>query len=188
MENLMDFLDSIYPLSVGLRNQLTAIIKFKKLPKKALLLKPGIVSRGIYFIHKGLMRAYYEKEGNEVSSWFMKEGDVCVSIESFYDQVESYEFIQAIEDSELFFIDYNELESIYSQFTEFNTIGRVLTIKYLKLWSQQLYGIRMQSAADRYQWLLKEHRELVMRVPQKYIASYLDITPETLSKIRSKNF
>jgi CRP-like cAMP-binding protein len=187
MENLIFFLDSIYPLSPGLREELLLTIKSRHLPKKNFLLKPGKVSRKIYFIHTGLLRAFYEKDGTEVSSWFMKEGDICVSIESFYEQVESYESIQAIEDTELFFIDHAELENIYVKYPEFNWIGRVLTIKYLKLWSQQLYAIRMQNAAERYTWLLEFHPDLLLRVPHKYIASYLDITPETLSKIRCRN-
>jgi CRP-like cAMP-binding protein len=118
----------------------------------------------------------------------MKEGDICVSIESFYDQAKSYESIQAIEDTDLFFIDHEELENIYMKHPEFNWIGRILTIKYLKLWSQQLYAIRMQNASERYAWLLEYHPDLLLRVPQKYIASYLDITPETLSKIRSVKY
>ena len=114
----------------------------------------------------------------------MKEGDVIVSIESFYDQQKSYESIQAIEDTELFFIDFDELEYAYREFTEFNFIGRVLTIKYLKLWSRQLYSLRMRSAAERYEWLMEHYPELILRVPAKFIASYLDITEVTLSKIK----
>jgi CRP-like cAMP-binding protein len=138
------------------------------------------------FIKKGLLRAFYVKGENEVSSWFMKEGDICVSIESFYGQRPGYEYIQAIEDTQLYYLYYAELELIYQKFPEFNVIGRILTIKYLTLWSEQLYAIRMQNAKERYEWLLQFHPELIQRVPQKFIASYLDITPETLSKIRSE--
>ena len=149
---------------------------------------PGNTCRNMCFISSGLLRAFYMQGDNEVSSWFMKEGDVCVSIESFYAQKPGYEYIQAIEDTEYFYIDQCELENIYKTYPEFNVVGRVLTIKYLNLWAQQLYAIRMQSAPERYEWLLRYHPELLLRVPHKYIASYLDITPVTLSKIRNKNF
>ena len=184
MDNLLFFLDSIHPLSEELRTYLLRTVKSRNLRKKAFLLRPGHVCRCIYFIQRGLLRAFYLKGDLEVCSWFMKEGDICVSIESFYVQKESYEFIQAIEDCEFFYITYEELEFIYSNFIEFNVIGRVLTIKYLQLWAQQLYAIRMKTAKERYHWLMKYYPELLLRVPQKHIAGYLDITPETLSKIK----
>ena len=186
MENLLYYLQSIHPLSPALIEHLADKVKLRAISRKDFLLSPGQTSRNMCFIHNGLLRAFYVKDGAEVSSWFMKEGDICVSIESFYGQNPSYEYIQALEDSELFYIDYLELESIYKNFPEFNFIGRVLTIKYLTLWAQQLMAIRMQSAKERYDWLLQCHPEIVRRVPQKYIASYLDITPETLSKIRGE--
>ncbi len=131
------------------------------------------------------MRAYYLKGNTEVSAWFMTDGDFIVSIESFYEQKESYESIQALEDTEMFYIDYDELEYIYKHFLEFNYIGRVITIKYLTLWAKQLFSIRNQTAEERYLWLLANRPEIILRVPAKYIASYLDITEVTLSRIKN---
>lgn len=186
MNEILHFLQSIRALSPQLIEYLSKHLKYKQLAKKDYLLKAGHVSRSVCFISKGLLRAFYMKGDKDVTSWFMKEGDVTVSIESFYDQLESYEFIQALEDCTLYYIDYKELEYIYQEFDEFNFIGRILTIKYHKLWVQQLYSIRMQSACDRYNWLLENYPDLLTRVPAKYIASYLDITDVTLSMIRSK--
>lgn len=176
----------MYSLSPQLLDHLSKNLKYRQLLKKHYLLKAGHVSRSVYFIQQGLLRAFYMKGDTEVTSWFMKEGDVSLSIESFYEQKESYESIQALEDCSLYYIDYQELEYIYRHFPEFNTIGRLLTIKYHILWVQQLYSIRMQSADERYKWLLDNHPDLLSRVPAKYIASYLDITPVTLSKIKAK--
>jgi CRP-like cAMP-binding protein len=186
MQELLDYLHSIHPLSEALRSHLTRVVKIREIRKRELLLKAGQVDREIYFIRKGLLRCYYLKDEKEVSSWFMKEGDTIVSIESFYDQVESYENIQALEDSELYYIRFEELEEIYHQFPDFNFIGRELTVKYLKLWAQQLYGIRMLSAEERYLYLRERQPEILLRVPSKYLASYLDINEITLSKIRGK--
>lgn len=186
MKQIILFLQSIYPLSPKLVEHLSKVIKSRKLFKKDYILKAGHVSRCAYFISHGLLRAFYIKNDKDISSWFMKEGDFSLSIESFYDQKPSYENIQALEDCTIFSIDYNELEYIYQQFPEFNYIGRVLTIKYHKLWAQQLYSLRMQNANERYQWLLTNHPELLLRVPAKFIASYLDITEVTLSKIKGK--
>jgi hypothetical protein len=94
--------------------------------------------------------------------------------------------IQALEGSELYYIRFEELEEIYHDFPDFNFIGWELTAKYLKLWAQQLYGIRMLSAEERYKYLMEKQPEILLRVPSKYLASYLDINEITLSKIRGK--
>jgi CRP-like cAMP-binding protein len=186
MEELLQLLNSIHTLSPPLRDHLISILKVKELKKKDFLLKSGQISSTVCFIQKGLLRCFYVKEDHEVSSWFMKEGDVIFSIESFYNQVESYESIQALEDCIVYYITFNELEYIYNTFAEFNYIGRVLTIKYHTLWARQLYSIRMRSAEERFEWLFENHADLLLRVPAKHLASYLDITEVTLSKIRSK--
>lgn len=185
MEALLYFLDSIYPLSDGLKVHLFGILKTKELRKKDFLLRAGHVCRNVCFIESGLVRCFYAKGDNEVTSWFMKEGDVIISIESFYQQTESYESIQAIEDSILYYISYEQLNYIYKTFPEFNFIGRVLTEKYYTLWAEQLYALRMQQASERYKWLMDHHPELILRVPAKYIASYLGIDETTLSKIKN---
>lgn len=185
MEELMALINSIYPVSQELRDHLLRVVKAKTIYKKEFLLKAGKVSHNLCFIQKGLMRAYYAKGNAEVSVWFMTDGDFIVSIESFYEQKESYESIQALEDTELFYIDYNELDYIYKHFMEFNYIGRVITIKYLTLWAKQLFSIRNQTAEERYLWLMANRPEIILRVPAKYIASYLAINEVTLSRIKN---
>jgi CRP/FNR family transcriptional regulator, anaerobic regulatory protein len=184
---LLDYLNSIYPLSAGLREHLRSIIKYRELPRNGFLLRKGQVNRDIHFIMKGLLRCYYHHEDKEVSSWFMKERDTIVSIDSFYNQVPSYEYIQALEDSEMFYISFDELEDTRRRFLEFNYIGWKLTTEYLILWTKQLYGIRMRLARERYQFLLDNHPELLQRVPSKYLASFLDLNQITLSKMKGYN-
>jgi CRP/FNR family transcriptional regulator, anaerobic regulatory protein len=185
MESLLNFLGAFHPLSSKLREFLMKVIKERKLKKGEIILKPGQINRQICFIRNGLLRAFYIRNETEVSAWFMKEGDLIVSILSFYDQVPTFESIQAIEETEIYYIDYSELMYCYKTFSEFNFIGRELTTKYLKLWAWQLFSIRMQSAKNRYDWLLANHSELVQRVPAKYLASYLGITEVRLSQIKN---
>jgi CRP-like cAMP-binding protein len=184
MELLFANLEAIYPLSLELKAHLLTTIKYRELPKRTYLLKAGQISREVCFVEKGLLRCFYEKGELEVSAWFMKERDVIFSIESFYSQTPSYESIQALEDTSLFYISFDELEYIYGHFSEFNIIGRKLTTHYHTLWVRQLYNIRMTGAPERYHWLLDNHAELIQRVPAKYLASYLDISETTLSKIK----
>ena len=186
MEKLLAFLESIHQMTDGLKQHLAAILKAKELPKKEYLLRSGQVSRKICFIGQGLLRCFYIKDGHEISSWFMKEGDVIVSVESFFSQKPSYESIQALEDSIIYYITYDELQFVYKNFLEFNFISRVLLEKYYTLSEQRLYSLRMQRAQERYDYLLEHHSELVLRVPAKYLASYLGITEVTMSKIKAR--
>lgn len=186
MDELISFLDTIHPLSSGLRQHLQLILKAKDLNKKDFLLKASHVCQNICFIQKGLFRCFYVHGDAEVSSWFMQEGNVIVSVESFFKQKPSYESIQALEDSSVFYIGYHELQNIYRTFPEFNFIARILTENYYTLSEQRLYSLRMQRSHERYKNLLQAFPEIIQRVPAKYIASYLGVAEETLSRIRSK--
>lgn len=186
MEKLLNILNQIHPLSDGLKLHLSTILRTKTLRRKDYLLRAGHVSSLVCFIESGLLRCFYEKDDIDVSSWFMKEGDVIYSVESFILQKPSYESIQALEDTVVHYITYHDLQAIYRQFSEFNFIGRVLTEKYYTLSEQRLYGMRMQKSHERYNHLLENFPELVQRVPSKYLASYLGITDVTLSNIKSK--
>jgi len=184
MEKLLSYLNSIFSMSPCLRGHLTNTLKSKAFARKDYLLKAGHVCRNIYFIEKGLCRCFYMKNNIEVCSWFMHEGDVIVSVESFFDQASSYESIQALEDTVVHYISFQDLEFMYRNFIEFNFMGRVLLQKYYKMSEQRLHSMRMQSAAERYQYLLQHYPEIVLRVPAGDIASYLGITKETLSRIK----
>ncbi len=186
MEEVLELLNGVYPLSTPLRDHIGTILRHRVVPKKAFLLKAGHVCRDIYFIRKGILRCYYLKAEVEVCSWFMKERDLVISIESFYAQSPSYEYLQALEETEVWYISYAELQRIYQDYPEFNTTGRLLTQRYHQHWAQQLFAIRMHTAEERYRWLMDHHPELLLRVPAKFIATYLDIAEVTLSKIKAK--
>jgi CRP-like cAMP-binding protein len=189
MEEVLSFLNQIassegWPLSAECLAHLRKIIKRTSLKQEELLLKAGQVCKNIYFIEKGLLRCFYMLRKMDVSDWFFGEMETVVSIDSFYDQKSSGDYIQAVEDCELLYITYDELMYMYRTFVEFNVVGRVLTIKYLQEWHRQARNIRMLTAAERYQYLMKTRPDLIRRVLVKHLASYLDMSKETLSRIR----
>ena len=186
INNLIAYLNKIHPLSPELEWHLQHALKERKVAKKQFLLKAGHICRDISFIEEGLLRCFYLKDDMEVCSWFMKEGDVIASVISFFNQTPSYESIQAIEDSVVYSIEHRDLEYIYRNYPEFNYVGRVLVQKYYMLSEQRLYSLRMQRSQERYDYLLEHHAELVLRVPAKYLASYLGITEVTMSKIKAR--
>jgi CRP-like cAMP-binding protein len=186
MEELLKWLDSVYPQTDACLDYLRFVIKPKKLLRNEFLLREGEVCKNIYFISKGLLRCYYLRDnGEDVSAWFLKELDTIVSVDSFYNQTPSYEFIQAVEDCELYHISHAQLQYVYKTFIEFNVIGRILTQKYLELWNNQVRYIRRMSIEERYREFVKVESELAERVPVKYLASYLNMHPDTLSRLRN---
>lgn len=185
-EIVISTLDKIHPLSDELKNYLEQQLKLVSLKKKDIFLKAGENGNKISFILKGLLRSYYmNSQGADTSAWFMKEGDVVVSVKSFFHQVPSEETIEALEESILLYVTYNELQFMYQHFPEFNVVGRILTEKYYVLSEDRLSAIRNRRAKDRYQYLMTNHPELLLRVPARYLSSYLGIDEATFSRLKS---
>ncbi|OQP48110.1 hypothetical protein A4H97_29940 [Niastella yeongjuensis] len=175
----------VQPLSSDLQEHLRKTLKSKTLAKNEYLLKEGDTSRRVSFIESGLLRCFYLSKGKDVNRWFMSEGDVVFSVSSFYMQQPSYEYIQALEPSQLFYITHDELYEIYYRFPEFQRIGLVLTGKYYLL-SDQLSFVKSKPPRERYEWLVTNQQELLQRVASKHLASYLGITSEYFSRIKRK--
>lgn len=186
MEEVLNYLSAIHPLSNELRNYLRDILKEREVPKNTYLLKRGHVNSSIYFITKGLVRCYYIKNDREISSGFMKEGDIAISVESFFKQIPSKENIQALEDCIIYYASYRDLQFAYKNFPEFNFIGRVLTEKYYMQSEQRLCSIKMQRSKERYDYLLQNNSELIQRVPAKYLASYIGLHEAYMSFVKGK--
>ncbi|WP_020594856.1 Crp/Fnr family transcriptional regulator [Spirosoma panaciterrae] len=186
MERLLSLIQSMQPLSDELKAELSQILRCDTFPRKHWLLQPNQVSDRLYFVETGLVRGYYLKDGREVTSWFMREGDFLMSIASFYTRQPTQEYVELLETSTLWSITYLQLQQLYRQFPEFNVVGRLLTEKYYVLSELRTQNLRMQTAPERYQQLLKDFPDIFGRVPLKYIASHLGISPETLSRLRGQ--
>ncbi|CAN5295143.1 cyclic nucleotide-binding domain-containing protein [soil metagenome] len=185
MNELLQFLKSIYPFSDELEQFLRKNLHVKVLKRNELLLKAGTVCKNVYFIKTGAFRSfYYNDEGQETNTWFMKEGDVILSVESFFRQKLSTESIISIEGSEVHFIDYDTLQLLYRNFLEFNVISRVLLEHYYILSEQRLYAVRLKTAREKYHWLMQNFPEMILRIPSKYLASYLGMSAETFSRVK----
>jgi len=186
MTGLFRYLESLHPLEEALQQHLQKTVRKMELGRKEHLLWAGHICRNVYFIERGLLRCYERRDATEVCSWFMKEGDVCISVESFLQQRHSRENIQAMEDTELYYLDFGELQSIYRQFPVFNLTGRLLVEKYYLLSEQRLGAMRLRRSHERYGWLAEHFPDLLQRVPAKYLASYLGITEVMLSNIKAR--
>ncbi|WP_153800876.1 Crp/Fnr family transcriptional regulator [Foetidibacter luteolus] len=183
MIQLFKLLDDIHLLPDALRGHLKRILKPERFKKKSYLLQAGQSSSRIYFIERGLARCFYEEKGSEINKWFAAENHFLFAPESFIQQVESDDYIQALEDLVVHSISKQELYEIYDLFPCFERHGRVIALN-LYMRAEILANLRRGSSAERYNKLLATHPELVLRVRAKDIASYLDIEPSWFSKIK----
>lgn len=191
METLLALIDLFGPISADVKLALQKILHREALPRKHWLLQPGHISDRIYFIEKGVIRGFYLKaggqgDGREVTSWFMRETNFIISIVSFYTRQPAHEYIELLEDGIVWSITHAQLQQLYRDFPEFNAIGRLFTEKYYVLSERRSQNLRMQTANERYQQLLTDFPAIFQRVPLKYIASHLGISPETVSRLRGQ--
>ena len=185
MEPLLHLLDGIHPISPELRSFFHKTLIRNELPKKHLLLSSGQLSTKMYFIEKGLIRGYYLKDDKDVTTGFLKAGDLVISPASFYTQQPSIEYIELLEPGILWSLTYAQLQYIFMTFVEFNFIARILTEHYYTRSELRTHNMRMLSAEERYEVFCNVYSPILNRVSNKHIASFLGISPETLSRIRA---
>lgn len=185
MSTLLAAVQALLPVSPALEAALAAVLQREEWPARHQLLRPGQVAHKLYFVEEGLVRGYALHAGQEISSWFMCEGDFVISIVSFFTRQPSTEYLELLEASVVYSISYAQLNELYRTFPEFNYVGRVLTERYYVQSEQRAYQLRTLSARERYAQLVQGSPQLVQRVPLKYLASHLGIAPETLSRLRA---
>lgn len=154
--------------------------------KNEYVFKEGKTCNYLYFINSGLMRSYYFTEHKEVTNWLAAEGDLCTSYYSFISRKPSYETIQCLENCVVEAVSYSILNEVYHLFPETERAGRLILEEYYSRLEERMISIQFKSARERYQLLYKTRPEVVHRAPLGYIASYLGMTQETLSRIRAE--
>jgi len=184
-KSLLDFLNKFIPLSLNEYNELIApcIIK-RHFDKKSIITTAGEVENYINFIDSGLVRKYYKKANDEVNTQISNEGHIIHSQESFHSRTPSEYSIESIEPSMLSSITYECLEKMYSSSEKMQRLGRLIITATMVLkdkWQSQLVKL---SPRERFISFVTRHPELMQRVPQKYLASYLNIKPETFSRFK----
>lgn len=186
MEALIELFNRIAPLSEAFETYLRRILKAKLVRRKEYLLREGEINRQISYIEQGLVRGYYAADGEEINAWFQKEGDIFISVHSFFEQKPSHEFIQAVEDSVIWGITYEQLDYAYKHFPEFNVHARLILQKYYSLSEERNYIMRRSTMSQRYEYYIEKYADLLLRVPDKYIATHLGMKVTTYSHIKSR--
>lgn len=188
MEPLFIFLNAIARLSPELEAHLRRILQCRKFTKDEFILREGYVSNFIYFIESGLVRIFNFHNDAEVTSWFLKEGNIFISVLSFFLQQPSYENIVALEDCICWCITFEQLEETMRLFPEFEKHhGRILRQYYCMLQERQ-FKLGRQTPLERYTVLEKEESELLQRVPMNMLHTYLQMSERTFRRARSNYY
>ena len=159
--------------------------KILDLPKGAMLVKEGQYSDKTYFIIKGCARAYYLKEGKDISDWFAFENDFISSINSFFLNVPSPHFIELLEDSILLEISRKNAEILSDKYRDFERLSKIIVTKTMLQQQERISSMQFHSAEQKYDNILSIRPNIDQRIPLTHIASYIGITLETLSRIRN---
>ena len=163
---------------------LTKVMEVRSYDKKVRLIELGQTEEYLHFITKGLLRKYFYKGGQEVITQLAREGElICSSVSFFSDQPSAY-VVETIEQSILLSLHKKDLEKLYVQYPKMETLGRLLiTDLFLQKEYWELDRIRYDTK-ERFVRFVLENTDLFRRVPQKYLASYLNIKPETFSRLK----
>lgn len=184
-QQLIDFLQSLSPLNDEIIGYLNQAAIEKKVGRGKLLLTAGEVCEHYYFIKKGLVRGFIIEDGKEITTWICREGEVITSIVNILDIQAMGENMKTLENSELIVMPTSGIQYLYDRYPDFNRAGRRLLERYYYDAQQRAIICRIPNAARRYEHFINTRPELVNRVPGKYIASFLNMTEETLSRVRS---
>ncbi|MBP5339389.1 MAG: Crp/Fnr family transcriptional regulator [Prevotella sp.] len=166
-------------------DMLEEILVPMKFAKGEKILDEGQVCNNIYWIVKGLVRQFYYKNKKELTEYMATENTICMSIESLFRETPSQQIIQAVEPTILYAISMHGLEAAAIKSVNIQMLYRKILEESLIISQQRADMLRFESAQDRYQKLVKTSPQLVLRAPLVYIASYLQMTPETLSRVRT---
>ena len=186
LASLIQLLNDIHPIRNELELALLSNFTIEEIKKGKVLLHEKDICKNLWFLCNGLLRSYHNIGDKEITSRIMYTGHIVISPGSFFTQTPATESIETLADCTLAKLSFNDLQDIYRRFPEFNYHTRLITEQYFYKQEQRLYMLRKHDAAAKYNFFLEHYADYLKDIPQKYIASFLNIAPETLSRTRSK--
>ena len=178
-----------FPLTDEKWNEYTSYFNRIEVPSKTVLIEEGEVSKKLFIIEKGCIRVWFNNNGKDLTSQFFFENQSVASIESFIKKFPSPVVVETIEPSVLWWISKNDVDTILEEIKEIPELrDRLINMLFQRTFDymKHFFSFIKDSPAQRYLSLIEEKPQIVQRVPQHYIASYLGISAEFLSKVRAK--
>ena len=166
--------------------EIAHLIEKKSIPPKTCLLREGEVAKNVFFIEKGCLRQSFNKDGKDITFQFFFENQTVSSFDSFYNDIPSIFSIESLEQTFLLSIPKPGFETILKLYPEFKSVLFEYIIDRFSNYTQLFLSRIKDTPQERYDNLIKSNPEIIKRVPQHYIASYLGITSVSLSRIRNR--
>jgi CRP-like cAMP-binding protein len=183
---LLNQYSSLSEEEVNYLRELKNGIRFETLKKNEIVVKEGEIFNSMYFVLNGCIRLYYNMDGYEKTAFFYTKGDFIRSVESYRHELPIIENYQAIEDTLVVHFSKELLLDLVNRFSNLERIAHIAIEQELISAQNIIYSFIAQTPEERYFELISSNRELFLNVNQYYIASYLGITPESLSRIRKR--
>lgn len=161
-------------------------LRIRKVPKNEFILQPKAVEQEIHFVNNGSFRVFNIVGEKEITTNFFFEGSYVLNFMSLITGEPSDEYIQALEDSEIISLPQKKMERLREKFPNCQKFGRLIAEKAFVSMYRRQQAFLFLTPQERYLQLLEKRPKVIERVPQHYIASYLGITPEYLSRLRRK--
>jgi CRP-like cAMP-binding protein len=180
---LKSFLSQYATLAPTQMDEITSHFKKLKIKKNDYLLREGEICKDLVFVQQGCLRLYYVADEVEVSVWFAFSNSSAIELYSFISEKPTNYFLQCIEDSEIWYLPKTELNKLYKTYPAMQELIRIFWEDVLLNLIDRFTSLQKDSASERYLALLARPQYL-QKIPQKYLASFLGITPTSLSRIR----
>ena len=184
--DLIQFITQLITLTSTEKKLVQDLFKEKNYKKGDFFLAEGETCKHVGFITKGIMRYYINDEGEEKTYGFSKENDFVSNYESFVPQTPSQQIIQALEDCVLRVISRNDLPQFYTEIKEGERFGRLVIEQVFIQTLNERNSFYTDSPEFRYEKFIQQHPDLQQRLSQYYIASYVGVKPQSLSRIRKR--
>ena len=185
-DKLKIYCNSKVPLTDIEQNLIDTYFEVKKIKKKQFLLQDGTVCNFIGFIAHGTIRHFHIKDGTEKTCDISFENSWVTDFQSFNHNTSCIMNLQAMEDTNLFVIRKDNLYKLYIECNKYETIGRLMAEQVALRATEIAMSLSSDKPEERFQNLLKKQPDLFQRVPQKYIANFLGVSPESLSRIKNR--
>lgn len=185
--HIITLLQQHLPLSAEVVEELQKIIVREHLPKNHVLVRPGQHCRRLFFIEEGLIREHYQSlSGKETTYRFHTEDNFVTADESFIDGQPSQYYLETLEETTLCSISHEDFEQLLKRHPLFEQLHVLVMHQVMREMKERITALQFQTATERYESLLQNQPSIFQRVSLGHIASYLGISQETLSRIRSK--
>jgi len=183
-QNLLSFIKQFVKFNNEELNVILNTLEVIQLSKNQIFIDEGQIANKIAFVNKGYLRVFYNYDGTEITRDITPLYSFATALPSFVSQTPSFEIISAITDCELFVIKKSDLDNLYEKFPKWERLGRRITEEMFVDSQKRIYSFITETAETRYKRLLNQYPDMIKDVPLRYIADFLGIKLQSLSRLR----